>query len=94
LVVSKGILVLLFLPDYRVDNSLSCVVGCLTGIDVELQEEAAWCLANISAGTHVHAMAVAKTAAPYLITLLSSNNHKLQVRSISHSQELIQSVSL
>ncbi|XP_048252458.1 importin subunit alpha-9-like [Haliotis rufescens] len=60
-----------------VDNSLQCLVGLLTGSDADLQLEAAWCLTNIAAGTHDHAMAVTKTAAPYLITYLGSSNHLL-----------------
>lgn len=63
---------------FKVENSLQSVVGFLTGNDVELQHEAAWCLTNVSAGNSEHAMAVAKLAAPYLITFLSSNNHSLQ----------------
>ncbi|XP_045171293.2 uncharacterized protein LOC123533630 [Mercenaria mercenaria] len=63
---------------FKVENSLQCIVGFLTGSDVELQQEAAWCLTNVSAGSSEHAMAVAKMAAPYLITFLSSNNHSLQ----------------
>lgn len=63
---------------FSVENSLQCVVGLLTGSDAGLQHEAAWCLTNISAGTHEHALAVAKMAAPYLITFLSSSNPSLQ----------------
>lgn len=63
---------------FKVENGLQCIVGFLTGSDVELQQEAAWCLTNVSAGSTDHAMAVAKMAAPYLITFLSSNNHSLQ----------------
>lgn len=61
-----------------VDNSMQCIVGLLTGNDVDLQQEAAWCLTNISAGTHDHALLVAKTAAPYLVTFLTGSNHLLQ----------------
>ncbi|WAR03916.1 IMA1A-like protein, partial [Mya arenaria] len=61
-----------------VENSLQSVVGLLTGNDADLQLEAAWCLTNISAGTSEHALAVAKMAAPYLITYLGSSNNALQ----------------
>ena len=64
---------------FRVDNSLPCLVGLLTGHDTELQYEAAWCLTNISAGTQEHGLAIVKSAAPYLITFLSSSSHMLQV---------------
>ncbi|KAL4223293.1 hypothetical protein ACF0H5_016764 [Mactra antiquata] len=63
---------------FSVENSLQCIVGYLTGNDSELQQEAAWCLTNISAGSHEHAMSVAKMAAPYMVTFLSSNNQALQ----------------
>lgn len=63
---------------FRVENSLQCIVGLLTGSDETLQLEAAWCLTNISAGTSDHAMAVANTAAPYLINFLTSGNPWLQ----------------
>ncbi|KAL3858206.1 hypothetical protein ACJMK2_012808 [Sinanodonta woodiana] len=63
---------------FSVDNSLHCLVGLLTGTDVDLQLEAAWCITNISAGTHEHALAIVKSAAPYLIIYLSSNNSMLQ----------------
>ncbi|KAH3894055.1 uncharacterized protein LOC127861681 [Dreissena polymorpha] len=63
---------------FKVENSLQCIVGLLTGNDVELQHEAAWCLTNISAGNTDHALSVAKSAAPYLITYLSSNNPLMQ----------------
>ena len=58
---------------------MQCIVGLLTGSDVELQQEAAWCLTNISAGTHDHALLVAKAAAPYLVTFLTGSNPLLQV---------------
>ncbi|XP_069135629.1 importin subunit alpha-8-like [Argopecten irradians] len=57
---------------FSIDNSLSWLVGVYTGQDVELQQEAAWCITNISAGTHEHAIAIAKHVAPYLVTYLSS----------------------
>ncbi|XP_033747908.1 importin subunit alpha-9-like [Pecten maximus] len=57
---------------FSIDNSLSWLVGLYTGQDVELQQEAAWCITNISAGTHQHAIAIAKYVAPYLVTYLSS----------------------
>ncbi|XP_052798638.1 importin subunit alpha-8-like [Mya arenaria] len=63
---------------FSVENSLQSVVGLLTGNDADLQLEAAWCLTNISAGTSEHALAVAKMAAPYLITYLGSSNNALQ----------------
>ena len=65
------------------DNSMQCIVGLLTGSDVELQQEAAWCLTNISAGTHDHALLVAKAAAPYLVTFLTGSNPLLQVIEVS-----------
>ena len=64
---------------FRVEDSMRCIVGLLTGNDCELQQEAAWCLTNISAGTHDHALLVAKAAAPYLVTFLSGSNQLLQV---------------
>ncbi|XP_060084483.1 importin subunit alpha-8-like [Ylistrum balloti] len=57
---------------FSIENSLSWLVGLYTGQDIELQQEAAWCITNISAGTHQHAVAVAKYIAPYLVTYLSS----------------------
>ncbi|KAL5015740.1 hypothetical protein ScPMuIL_005329 [Solemya velum] len=63
---------------FGVENALSCLVGVLTGIDAELQLEAAWCMTNISAGTHEHALAIVKSAAPYLVTYLSSSSPQLQ----------------
>lgn len=60
------------------DSSLPFLVGALTGVDCELQLEAAWCFTNIAAGTHDHALKAGKAAAPYLITYLSSSNPKLQ----------------
>lgn len=61
------------------ENALQCLVGVLTGADADLQLEAAWCVTNISAGTHEHALAIVKSAAPYLVTYLSSSSPQLQV---------------
>jgi len=58
------------------------VVGLLTGSDADLQQEAAWCLTNMAAGSSQHALAVAKMAAPYLVTFLSSSSTLLQVSSL------------
>ncbi|XP_041350317.1 importin subunit alpha-4-like [Gigantopelta aegis] len=61
-----------------VDNALQTLVGQLTGKDTDLQLAAAWCLTNISAGTHEHAMVVVKLAAPYLTTYLDSGSNILK----------------
>ena len=62
-----------------VDNSMACLVGLLTGVDPEVQLEAAWCITNMAAGTDSHAAVVIKQAGPYLVTYLSSGNTPLQV---------------
>ncbi|KAK3745821.1 hypothetical protein QZH41_017144 [Actinostola sp. cb2023] len=62
----------------RVENGLRAVVTHLTGNNVDLQLEAAWCVTNLSAGTHEDTMAVLKASAPYLITYLSGQNLQLQ----------------
>ncbi|XP_064612301.1 uncharacterized protein LOC135476260 [Liolophura sinensis] len=64
-----------------VENSLQCLVGILSGSDSDLQLEAVWCVTNIAAGMHDHAMLIIKNAAPYLITFLSSNSPELQGQS-------------
>lgn len=65
---------------YSVENALSSLVGVYTGQDVVLQQEAAWCITNISAGTHEHALTISKHVAPYLVTYLGSDVPKIQVR--------------
>ena len=55
------------------------MVGLFTGTNSELQLEAGWCITNISAGTHNHAMSITKYVAPYLVAYLSSDNYLLQV---------------
>jgi hypothetical protein len=55
------------------------LVGLYTGTNSELQLEAGWCITNISAGTHDHAMSITKYVAPYLVAYLSSDNYLLQV---------------
>jgi len=62
-----------------VDNSLACLVGLLSGLDPNLQLDAAWCLTNMAAGTDEHALVVIKHAGAYLVTYLSSGNIPLQV---------------
>ncbi|OWF40977.1 importin subunit alpha-8-like isoform X2 [Mizuhopecten yessoensis] len=66
---------------FSIDNSLRWLVSLFTGQDVELQQEAAWCITNISAGTHQHAVAIAKYVAPYLVTYLSSSVPVIQDQS-------------
>ena len=66
--------------DFSVGNTMATMVGLLTGADPDLQLDAAWCLTNMAAGTHDHALAVLKAAGPYLVTYLSSGNTPLQVR--------------
>ncbi|XP_032217708.2 importin subunit alpha-2 [Nematostella vectensis] len=61
-----------------VENGLRSVVGYLTGHNIDLQLEAAWCITNLSAGTHEDTLRVLKAAAPYLITYLSGQNLSLQ----------------
>lgn len=63
----------------REDNSLSTLVGHLTGSDAELQLQAAWCLTNMAAGTDDQAQAVLNAAGAYLVTYLTSGNIPLQV---------------
>ena len=75
-----------------VENSLSTLVGIYTGNDPELQLEAAWCITNISAGTHQHAQAITKFVAPYLVTYLSSSIHQLQVTH-QHAQAITKFVA-
>lgn len=55
----------------RVDNGLRSIVKHLTGNNIENQLEAAWCVTNLSAGTHEDTIIVLKATAPYLITFLS-----------------------
>lgn len=62
----------------RVENGLRGVVTHLTGNNIDLQLEAAWCVTNLSAGTHEDTMTVLKATAPYLITFLSGQNQQLQ----------------
>jgi hypothetical protein len=61
-----------------VDNSVSCLIGLLTGLDANIQLEAAWCLTNMAAGTDEHAAIVIKHAGAYLVTYLSGSNTPLQ----------------
>ena len=58
---------------------MAAVISMLTGRDSDLQLEAARTLTNLAAGSDNHTMVVAKHAAPYLITFLSSSNTSLQV---------------
>lgn len=61
------------------ENALHTLVGIYTGSNSELQVEAGWCITNIAAGTHNHAMTVMKYVAPYLASYLSGDNYLLQV---------------
>lgn len=63
------------------ENALHTMVGLYTGTNSELQLEAGWCITNISAGTHDHAMSITKYVAPYLVAYLSSDNYLLQDQS-------------
>ena len=45
---------------------------------MQLQVEAAWCLTNLAASTHKHAVQIAKICGAYLITYLQSSNVILQ----------------
>jgi len=62
-----------------VDNSVACLVGLLSGLELNLQLDAAWCLTNMAAGTDDHALVVIKHAGAYLVTYLSSGNTPMQV---------------
>ena len=64
---------------FSVDNAMQSLIGHMTGKDTDLQLAAVWCLTNMSAGTHEHAMLVVKSAAPYLTTYLDSGSHVLKV---------------
>lgn len=63
------------------ENALHTLVGLYTGTNSEFQIEAGWCITNISAGSHDHAMSVTKYVAPYLVAYLSSDNYLLQDQS-------------
>lgn len=77
---------------YSVENSLQCLVGILSGSDSDLQLEAVWCVTNIAAGMHDHAMLIIKNAAPYLITFLSSSSPELQVCQTIHIENMYRHV--
>ncbi|KAJ8312136.1 hypothetical protein KUTeg_009509, partial [Tegillarca granosa] len=66
---------------FSVENAIHTLVGIFTGTDLDLQVEAAWCITNISAGTHKHALTVAQVVAPYLVTYLTSSIFPLQDQS-------------
>lgn len=61
-----------------VQNGLRAMVTHLTGHNIDLQLESAWCITNMSAGTHEDTLTVLKATAPYLITYLSGQNVQLQ----------------
>jgi len=65
------------------------LVELLQDSHVPTQLEAAWCLNNIAAGTDEHAMIVLDAAGDSLITLLSSGDVPLEVR--SHTVVLLSS---
>lgn len=58
---------------------MPCLVGLLSGLEPNLQLDAAWCLTNMAAGTDEQALVVIKHAGAYLVTYLSSGNTPLQV---------------
>lgn len=63
------------------ENALNTLVGIYTGTNSEHQVEAGWCITNIAAGTHNHAMTVMKFVAPYLASYLTGDNYLLQDQS-------------
>ncbi|XP_046840163.1 importin subunit alpha-9-like isoform X2 [Xenia sp. Carnegie-2017] len=60
------------------NGAIEVLVKHLTGKEVQLQVEAAWCLTNLAASTHKHAVQIAKICGAYLITYLQSSNVILQ----------------
>ena len=58
---------------------MACLVGLLSGLELNLQLDAAWCLTNMAAGTDDQALVVIKHAGAYLVTYLSSGNTPMQV---------------
>ncbi|KAK7487913.1 hypothetical protein BaRGS_00020814 [Batillaria attramentaria] len=63
---------------FKVDNCLQCLVGILTGSNIDHQLQAAWCLTNAATGRPEHVLAVTKSAAPYFITYTSGSSPLLQ----------------
>jgi len=63
---------------------MACLVGLLSGLELNLQLDAAWCLTNMAAGTDDQALVLIKHAGAYLITYLSSGNTPMQVASAFH----------
>ncbi|XP_028408027.1 importin subunit alpha-2-like [Dendronephthya gigantea] len=60
------------------DGALQSLVRLLTGIDVDLQTEAAWCFTNLAGSTQKHAVRILKASGAYLITYLRGSNVLLQ----------------
>ena len=60
------------------DGSLQSLVRFLTGGDIDLQIEAAWCFTNLAGSTRDYAVRVLKASGAYLITYLRGSNVLLQ----------------
>ena len=62
----------------QIENSVRSITTALISGSSDVQIEAAWCLTNISAGSHKHTKSVLKAAGAYLVTYLESSDQRLQ----------------
>jgi hypothetical protein len=62
----------------QIENSIRSITTALISGSSDVQIEAAWCLTNLSAGSHKHTKSVLKAAGAYLVTYLDSSDRRLQ----------------